>query len=308
MAEADVRGYGVTAALAGCSSLRGLFAPLVATTIFTVGLIAASPQAAAQSAATFYRGRTITVYVGYGAGGGYDLFCRLFAQHFGRHLDDANVVTKNEPGAGSLKLANELFGVLPKDGTALGMFSEMLHLRQVLGDLGIKFVSRDFTWIGRLSDSDPVLVTASTSPVATMADAMKHEVVIGVPGAGSSTFLNLSIVNRLLGAKFKLVSGYEGSSQIRLALERGEVQGIGSTLWRVDKAWIRAQHMHVLYQTSLDPAPDLPGVPVLVDLGRNDGEKRSASFPPTRRSAARSSRRPTCRPIGSPSCERRSTR
>lgn len=248
----------------------------VAGVIVVSSLMAFS--AAAQTAKDFYRGRTVTVYVGYGAGGGYDLFCRLFAQHFGRHLDGANVVVKNEPGAGSLKLANELYGVLPKDGTAVGMFSEMLILRQALGDPGIKFVGRDFTWIGRLSDSDPVLVTAPSSPVATFADALKHEATIGVPGVGSSTYLNLSIVNKLLGAKFKLVSGYQGSSQIRLALERGEVQGIGSTLWRVDKAWIRTQHMHVIYQTSLDAAPDLHGVPVLADLGRNDSERRLLRF------------------------------
>lgn len=258
--------------------IQRLAGPVAIGTLVVSLTFGAVLSAAAEPATGFFRGKTVTVYVGYGAGGGYDLFCRLFAQHVGRHLNNANVVVKNEPGAGSLKLANELFGVLPKDGTALGMFSEMLVLRQVLGDPGTKFVSRDFTWIGRLSDSDPVLVTAPTSPVATMADAMKQEVVIGVPGAGSSTFLNLSIVDQLLGAKFKLVSGYQGSAQIRLALERGEVQGIGSTLWRVDKAWIRGQNMHVIYQTSLDPAPDLPGVPVLADLGRNDTEKRLLRF------------------------------
>ena len=232
----------------------------------------------AQSPAEFYKSKTVTIYIGYGPGGGYDLLARLYARHLGKHLvGNPNVIPKNEPGAGSFKLANELYNVLPKDGTALGMIGESLVISQVLGDPAAKFVAREFNWIGRMADSDPVLVTLPGT-VATVQEAMTKEVIVGVPGAGSATALNVTAVNGLLGTKFKLLSGYEGSAQIRLALERGEVQGSASTLWRVERDWIRERNLNTVYQASLDPAPDLPGVPTLVSLARNEDERRLLRF------------------------------
>jgi tripartite-type tricarboxylate transporter receptor subunit TctC len=220
----------------------------------------------------------VTLYIGYGPGGGYDLYSRLLARHIGKHLaGKPTVIPKNEPGAGSFKLANELYNVLPKDGTALGMIGESLVISQVLGDPAAKFVARDFNWIGRMVDSDPVMVTLPGT-VATVQEALTKEVMIGVPGAGSATALNVTAVNGLLVTKFKLISGYEGSAQIRLAMERGEVQGSASTLWRIDRDWIREHKLNTVYQASLDPAPDLPGVPTLAQLARNEDERRLLRF------------------------------
>ncbi len=235
--------------------------------------------AVAEPESDFFRSHTITLYIGYGPGGGYDLYSRLFAAHLGRHLPgNPAVVARNLPGAGSLKLANELYNVLPKDGTALGMIGEVLVINQVLGDPQTGFDSMKFNWIGRLADSDPVLVMRPDAPVADFKDALIKESIIGVPGAGSSTVITLTVVNNLLGTKFKLVSGYEGSAQLRLAIERGEVQGSASSLWRVDKDWIRQQKLRVIYQATLDPAPDLPGVPTVVQLARNDDERTLLRF------------------------------
>jgi len=221
----------------------------------------------------------ITVYIGYGPGGGYDLYCRLFAAHLGRHLPgNPAVVPRNEPGAGSFKLANELYNVLPRDGSALGMIGEVLVINQVLGDPAAKFDAGKFTWIGRFADSDPVLVTRPDSGIATVKDALAKEAIIGVPGAGSATALIATSVNNLLGTKFKLISGYEGSAQIKLAVERGEVQGSSSTLWRVDKGWIRANRLNVVYQVTLDAAPDIPQVPTVVSLARSAEEKALLNF------------------------------
>jgi tripartite-type tricarboxylate transporter receptor subunit TctC len=234
--------------------------------------------AQAQSPDAFYKGKTVTIFIGYGAGGGYDLYSRLLARHLGKHLaGNPTVIPKNEPGAGSFKLANELYNVLPKDGTAVGMIGESLVISQVLGDPAAKFVARDFHWIGRMADSDPVMVTLPDAP-KTIQEAMTKEVLVGVPGAGSATALNVTAVNGLLGTKFKIISGYEGSAQIRLALERGEVQGSASTLWRIERDWIRELKLNPVYQASLDPAPDLPGVPTLVALARNDDERRLLRF------------------------------
>ena len=260
--------------------MNGLFSTrrLAAAAISVAALAGMSSPAAAQSAEDFYKGKTVTLYIGYGAGGGYDLYSRLLARHLGKHLaGKPNVIPKNEPGAGSFKLANELYNVLPKDGTAIGMIGESLVISQVLGDPAAKFVARDFNWIGRMADSDPVLVTLPGAP-ATIDEVKAKEVMVGVPGAGSATALNVTAVNGLLGTKFKIISGYEGSAQIRLALERGEVQGSASTLWRIERDWIKEKKLNVVYQASIEPAPDLPGVPTLIQLARDEDERKLLNF------------------------------
>jgi tripartite-type tricarboxylate transporter receptor subunit TctC len=250
-----------------------------AVALIAFALFAAVATAFAEPESDFYRTHPISLYIGYGPGGGYDLYCRLFANYLGRHLPgNPAVVPRNLPGAGSIKLANELYTVLPKDGTALGMIGEVLVINQVLGDRQTGFDSMKFNWIGRLADSDPVLVMRPDAPVADFKDALIKESIIGVPGAGSSTVITLTVVNNLLGTKFKLVSGYEGSAQLRLAVERGEVQGTGSTLWRVDKDWVRQQKLRVIYQASLDQDPELPDVPTVVQLARNDDERKLLRF------------------------------
>ena len=238
-------------------------------------LMLASASVQAQSGDGFFRGRTITLYIGYAEGGSYDQYCRLVARHLGAHLPgNPTIVPRNNPGAGSFKLAGELYASLPRDGSALGMIGDVLVVNQILGDPAAKFVAADFSWIGRLADSDTVVATAPGAPVKRFADATQHEVTIGVPGAGSTSFLDLIALNRLFGTKFKLISGYDGSAQIKLALERREVDGSGSLPWRFERDWIRAGGYHVLYQASLEPAADLKDVPTLVSLGRDEGERQ----------------------------------
>lgn len=256
----------------------GRLARIVAVALLP-GASIATTAARGEDVEAFFRAHQVTVYVGYGAGGGYDLYCRLLARHLGAHLPgNPAVVVRNEPGAGSFKLANELYETLPRDGSAIGMVGEVLVNSQILGDPAARFVARDFNWIGRLSDSDPVMITRADSGVATIDDAAKKEIVVGVPGAGSATGLVLSVVNSLLGTRFKLVSGYDGSAQIKLALERGEVQGASSTLWSVDKDWIRASHYNVLYQIAPVAAPDLPGAPTIAQIGRDEEQRRLLAF------------------------------
>ena len=237
--------------------------------------------AAAEPEADFFKTHPVTVYIGYAPGGGYDLQCRIFATYFARHLPGhPAVVAKNQPGAGSLRLANELYNVLPKDGTAVGMIGEALVLQQALGAPQAMFDATKFEWIGRIVESGSVLVVRPDAPIANIDDALTHETVIGVPGAGSVNALTLNVLDHVLGTKFKLVSGYEGSAQIHLAVERGEVQGSGSTPWPVDKKWVLEQKLRPIYQATLEPTldADLSGVPTVLQLARNDDERALFRF------------------------------
>ena len=245
-------------------------------------MLSASPAAIAQpagDAAGFYRGKQISVMIGYGPGGGYDVYSRVMARHFGAHVPgNPNVVAQNRPGAGSIRLANELYNALPADGTVIGMIGDVLLIKQVVGEPGLKFDAKGFQWIGRLAVTDPVMVLRPDSPALTIEEIRNKELSIGVPGAGSATAQNIAVVNYLLGTKFKIISGYPSSTEVRLAVERGEVHGSGSVLWGISKDWVRRNKLHILYQVSLERYADLPDVPRLMDLGHTDDERRLLRF------------------------------
>jgi tripartite-type tricarboxylate transporter receptor subunit TctC len=244
-----------------------------------IGCAGMAQAAAGDDAAGFYKGKQISVMIGYGPGGGYDVYSRLLARHFGAFVPGhPSVVAQNRPGAGSIRLANELYSALPADGTVIGMIGDVLLIKQVVGESGLTFDERNFNWIGRLAVTDPVLVIRGDSPALTIDDIRKTEISIGVPGAGSATAQNIAVVNYLLGTKFKIISGYPSGTEVRLAVERGEVHGSGSVLWGISKDWIKRNNLKMLYQVSLEKFPDLPDVPRLIDLGRNDDEKRLLRF------------------------------
>ena len=160
------------------------------------------------------------------------------------------------------------------------MIGEALVLQQALGAPEAQFDATKFDWIGRIVESGSVLVVRSDAPIANIEDARTHETTIGVPGAGSVNALTLKVLDRMLGTKFKLVSGYEGSAQIRLAVERGEVEGSGSTPWPVDKNWVLEQKLRPIYQATLEPTldPALSGVPTVLQLARNDNDRALFRF------------------------------
>lgn len=243
-----------------------------------VAVAMASP-AAAQDGGDFFKGKQISVMIGYGPGGGYDVYSRFMARHFGNHVPgNPAVVAQNRPGAGSIRLANELYNTLPADGTVIGMVADVLPIKKVVGEPGLMFDPNGYHWIGRLTVTDPVLVIRGDSPALTVEEAREKEVMIGIPGAGSATGQTIAVLNYLLGTKFKLISGYPSGNDVRLALERGEVHGSGSIMWGVSKDWIARGNLRMLYQTSLEKYPDLPDVPRLIDLGRNEDERRLLRF------------------------------
>lgn len=222
-------------------------------------------------AADFYAGKTINLYIGQGPGGGYDLYGRLAARHLGRHIaGNPQVVAHNMPGAGGLKVAQYLFHLAPRDGTALGLAAEAVALEQVLEGPGIDYDANRLNFIGRMTAAASIFFTWHESSVKNMADARARESVFGSTGITGITGYTPRALNRLAGARFKVVTGYSGSAAVLLAMERREVDG-GFALWPEFKQqkpdWLRDNKINVLYIVAAARAPDLPDVPTTGELG-----------------------------------------
>lgn len=244
-----------------------------------VAALSALPGKSAEAAGDFFKNKRITFYVGYSPGGGYDTYSRLVARHLGRHIPGKpKVIVKNRPGAGSLRLANELYNSLPKDGTAIGMIGNSLYLAELVGRPNIHFKSTKFNWLGRVTDADTVFVFRPSAGVNTFDDLRRNQVIIGVPGAGSATTLMLTVINNVLGTKFKLISGYKGSSGIRLAVERGELDATQSMMWSVHGKWAQRNKLKLLYQISPKRLPSLKDTPSIMEFAKTTEQKKLINF------------------------------
>jgi len=186
-------------------------------------------------------------------------------------------VPRNVPGGGSILLANQVASTLPKDGTAIAALGNSLYLDQLLGAPNIKFDAAKFTWIGRLAGLPLLLVSWETSDVKTAEDMFKNELVVGVPGAGSYGAMLLNAVKDIMGAKYKLISGYTSGQETRLAMERGEVEATASIQWTLmreqQKDWLETRKVNLLTQLALKSYPDLTQVPLIGALAK-DAETR----------------------------------
>lgn len=229
------------------------------------------------AAADFYAGKTINLNVGFGAGGGYDTYGRVVGRGLGRHIPgNPTIVVQNMPGAGGLKVANYMAGPAPKDGTALAIAVETVALDQALGGSGVDYDARKLNWIGRMTASTNLFFAWHTSPTRTFADAQKRETICGSSGSGTTTDAP-RVLNEYAGAKFKLILGYRGSTEVLLALERGEVE-CGYALWSDFKArradWVAEKKVNNLYIMATERHPDLPDVPAAAELVTTEEGKR----------------------------------
>jgi tripartite-type tricarboxylate transporter receptor subunit TctC len=244
-----------------------------------LALLLAAPTQTFADEAAFYKGKRVTVFVGYGAGGGYDTYARLVGRHLGKHIPGKpRMIVKNRPGAGSLRLANELYGSLPQDGTVVGTIGNNLHLLQLVGAPNIRFVATKFNWIGRMTDGDTIFVVRPSAGVNSFEDTQRKEVLVGVPGAASGTTMMLTVINNVLGSKFKMISGYKGSAGIRLAVERGEIDGLQSIIWSVHKPWIQRNKFKVLYQIPVKRLKSLKDIPSIMEYAKTPGQKKLINF------------------------------
>jgi tripartite-type tricarboxylate transporter receptor subunit TctC len=242
-------------------------------------IMALAPSgAAAQSVADFYRGKTVSVILGYPGGGSNGIYARAFARHVGKHIPgNPTVIFKTMPGAGSLVAANHLFHLAPKDGTALGFISATIPLEELLGVGGVKFRSAEFNWIGRIASGVNMTFVKDTSSLKTVKDAYNREVILGASGRSSTVFVYPSVLGAVTGAKFKMVLGYASSPEAMLAMERGEVEG-HSTSVEVVRAlhptWLSEKRITVLVQYALSRHPELPDVPMSWELGRTPEDQQ----------------------------------
>jgi tripartite-type tricarboxylate transporter receptor subunit TctC len=242
-------------------------------------LLISAPTALAQSAADFYKGKTVDLYIGYSAGGAYDIYARVLARYMGKHIPgNPTVVPKNMAGAGSLLLANWLYNVAPKDGTAFGIIGRGTGFDPILGNKRAQFDGTKFHWLGSANNEVSVCVAWHTSGVTRFSDLLSKELVVGGTGASADTDQFPKITNGVLGTKFKIVTGYPGGNEISLAMERGEVQGRCGWSWSSVKAthqnWYDEKKIHLLVQLALEKHEDLAHVPLVVDLARNDEERK----------------------------------
>lgn len=242
-----------------------------------LGLAALGTPAKADAVEDFYKGKTIDMVIGYTPGGTYDLYARLVAQFLGDHIPGKpRIVPRNMPGGGSRTATGFVAKVAPKDGTVLATADQSLAVEQAMGDTSLQFDTRQLIYIGNPESDNNTTVTWYTTGVKTIEDATKQEVTMGATG-GSTSSQYPKAMNALLGTKFKIVVGYPGGNDIDLAMERGEVGGRGSNSWASWKAthaeWLRDKKINILVQIGLAKAPDLPDVPLLMDLAKNDEDR-----------------------------------
>jgi len=235
-------------------------------------------SAARADVASFYAGRSITLVVGAGAGGGYDSWARFLARHLGRHIPgQPTVVVQNFTGAGGLRAALHIYNVAPKDGSVIGLVQATALVAPLLGTKEAQFDSERFSWIGNMSKEYSLCSSWYESKIKTVRDLFDKEFIVGGTGAGTSMETYPNVLNNVLGTRIKIVSGYNGGSDVYLAMERGEVDGrcgaALSTYKVVRPQWLAQHKLNFLLQTSLDRDPELPGVPWIMDYAKSDEQR-----------------------------------
>jgi len=190
-----------------------------------LGLGVAAVSARADEVADFYRGKTLNLIIGTSSGNDYDFRARLLARHLGKHIPgEPAIVPQNMPGVGGVKAANYLATIAPRDGTALHMIMSNMMSSEAIGAQGVQFDTRKFFWIGNTTSTPNVTVSWYKSDVTSIEQVKTRELIVGAPG-GTVGVVYATAMNRLLGTKFKIVTGYPGGNDIDLAMERGEVEG-----------------------------------------------------------------------------------
>ena len=241
-------------------------------------LLALACPARAQSVADFYRRTPISLFVGSGAGGGFDTYARIFAAHFGKHVPgNPGVVVKNMPGATGLVAMNHIYNAAPRDGSALLASFNTVILNPLYGDANAKFDPRRLGWLGSTGKLTGSCLTWKTSGVSKYEDALAREVVVGATGDGSTPVMYPRLLNAMLGTRFKVIPGY-ATAGLRMAVENGELQGICGIAWETHMAsvpsWILGDKVNFLLQLGLSESTHMKGVPLALELIKKPDDRQ----------------------------------
>jgi tripartite-type tricarboxylate transporter receptor subunit TctC len=235
---------------------------------------------AAEDVAAFYKGKTVRIVVGVGVGSGYDINARLLARHMAAHIPgQPTVIVQNQPGAGSLTMTNQLYASGPFDGTVIGAPFNGLPTTPLLQPGGARFDATRLNWIGSSNRETQVTYVWHTAPVQNIAELAEKELVVGAQAPGSTQYDFPILANRLFGFKFKVITGYESTPKIHLAMERGEVHGNGATNWSTLKLlnsnWLEEKKVKAIAQWSLNRHPELTDVPMILDLAESEADRQA---------------------------------
>jgi len=251
---------------------------LLAAVAAALPLANAATQARAQTPAEFYKGRTIEIGISSTVGGGYDAHARMLARHMGKYIPGRpTIVPKNIEGAGGLRLANLLYNTAPRDGTSFGTIYRATAFEPLFGNKAAQFDATQFTWIGSASSEVSLCVSWHASGIASFNDMLSKELVVAHSGAGADAYQFSRIINGVLGTRMRLIGGYRGGNEMLLAMERGEVGGRCGWSWSSVQAtrreWIERKQVNLLTQLALSKHPDMPDVPLVIDLAKTDEQR-----------------------------------
>jgi tripartite-type tricarboxylate transporter receptor subunit TctC len=251
----------------------------VRSTSIAFGIVAAllAQSAVAAGVEDFYKGKTISLVIGYSVGGGYDLYGRLLARHMGKYVPgQPTIVPQNMTGAGSMRAASFLYAAAPKDGTVFGTFGRTIATAPLLAPTSAPLDATKLTWLGSVTNEVSLCATWHASAVKTWQDALDKPINMGGEGTGADPDVYALLYKNVFGAKWKLIAGYHGTNDIMLALERGEVDGLCGLSWSTLKArrmqWLNDKKIIIINQAALKKQPELPDIPLASDLTQ-DREK-----------------------------------
>ncbi len=244
----------------------------------TAAWFVGSTSAAAQSVESFYAKQPVTINVGFSPGAGYDLYARILARHMGKHVPGKpNVLVVNMPGAGSLKAANYLYNIAPKDGASLAIFARGIPMEPLFGNAEARFDALKFNWIGSPAEEASVAFSWHESPIKTFEDVLSKEMIVSSTGSGADTATFPLLLNEVFKSKFKVIAGYPGAAEALIAVERKEADGMVVS-WNTIKVprpdWVRDKKINVLLQLNLEKNEELSGVPLAIDLVKNDADRK----------------------------------
>ena len=252
---------------------------ILVLSILCAVLAVASAQAQ-DAVAQFYRGKQINLYVGSSAGGGYDTYARLLARRFGNYISgNPAVVPQNMPGAGSNKLAAFIYSVAPKDGTAAGAIYSGAILQPLIGDIPTQHDPSKFIYLGNANVETFICIARADAPANSFADTFRQELIVGATNEGGSSRDFTAMLDNLLGAKLRIVTGYAGSNEIMLAIERNEVQGMCGMAWSSVVAehpqWLASGFIRILVQLASKGHPEMDrmGVPLATDFAKTEEDR-----------------------------------